>query len=1059
MDKYLVTPKQTITGRPQIETATVLGTIGASGAGNATVIVTAAGLTGSPKTYSVAVANNDTASQVATKVRAALSADSAVTALFTVGGSGANVVLTRLVNAANDSTLNLSIANGTCSGLTSAPTSTNTQSAIADDSGTSFPEIKEDDISRVGQNAMNGDSAIVDDFIRKPGAQNFAVLGGDYVFAGALKIDISKPLRAWRGSDGKEFADQDPSLITVELAPADDTLDRIDLIYAAVAEDADGAPETRHFKKDPADPDSLEGDVPTYTEKQNKLTITVVTGTPGAIPAAPATPDGGIALYYVTVPAGALVLSDLNIKDARYNFWTLEEVDAIVENLIKTVNNLGLQKHRHPATDIDVALPAAKVGANAQEVLDYLVSLSDDDTVDPITRPELVRHDTPALAPSNPASGKLGSVPVLDGSTPAVDFPVGRDVVFSNVTRKIGISSFPAVVEGVNINARIVNKHASASTQSRSNTIPLRLSNIDQIESDGGGDWTNLNATTPQAIASYITGRRSVARDGRYVEIFGGGQSIFFGGGGDSSWYTYDTQTKTYTARSFSGTVPTYPIQFAAPCGDGTALIMTSSGVAVQWFLVNLSSGVTVQKTSGVPAADPIVGGAIGDLIQTNIVLICVYTSTPALAYYIYHVDSGTFEAFTPTGGPSGVLAGGLIGAHLCFFQPGQGLMFIDGRQGRETKTLVFDYGSRSFSKLSTPPPRTSEMAGAEMANVNGRVLLIVGNVTTSDVTQVWELKPGGTPTWFAITTSLPNREWPGLVSLLLTGLPKGSGYFFGGLSFIGGLGLNDDAWGFDAGGVIEVSCGGVIGLALGANTNVATFRVTSIPLPWAVGTVLASVNGNYGPGSVKVQYSFDNGATRVDVSLGKVTTVVGSPVNPTPLVYITLIGQGICVNQLNELFEQSGGGAPGLTEVVFRFNAIPAGARYMYMTRDGLISFSATLRQTTPDEARLMKITPDGSNPSGAAPTPFDYVNKRLIHRKYLVGPKSGGVDPSFANDFPVLPSFIKASKVTTSTAVLVNIVDPAANGQSAGTILDDQPIVVSGLSNGDSGLVELEA
>jgi phage tail sheath protein FI len=113
----------------QVETATVIGTI--TGTGNATVTITAAGMTGSPKAISVAVNENDTATVVAGKIRTALNADSAVTALFTVGGTGANVVLTRKICAANDSTLNIAIANGTCTGLTAAPTSTDTTAGVA----------------------------------------------------------------------------------------------------------------------------------------------------------------------------------------------------------------------------------------------------------------------------------------------------------------------------------------------------------------------------------------------------------------------------------------------------------------------------------------------------------------------------------------------------------------------------------------------------------------------------------------------------------------------------------------------------------------------------------------------------------------------------------------------------------------------------------------------------------------------------------------------------------------------------------------------------------------
>lgn len=118
-------------GQKQVETATVIGTITSSGAGNATVIVTAAGMTGSPKTVSVAVANNDTAAQVATKIRAALTDDVHISAFFDVSGTGAQVVLTRKVAAANDATMNISIANGTCTGLTAAPTSSNTTMGIA----------------------------------------------------------------------------------------------------------------------------------------------------------------------------------------------------------------------------------------------------------------------------------------------------------------------------------------------------------------------------------------------------------------------------------------------------------------------------------------------------------------------------------------------------------------------------------------------------------------------------------------------------------------------------------------------------------------------------------------------------------------------------------------------------------------------------------------------------------------------------------------------------------------------------------------------------------------
>jgi hypothetical protein len=124
-------PAESHTSAAQVETATVVGTI--STAGNATVVITCTGMTGTPKTISVPVALSDNASAVAGKIRTALAADSAVAAMFTVGGTGANIVLTRSTRAANITNLNISIDNGTCAGLTAAPTSADTTAGVAYD--------------------------------------------------------------------------------------------------------------------------------------------------------------------------------------------------------------------------------------------------------------------------------------------------------------------------------------------------------------------------------------------------------------------------------------------------------------------------------------------------------------------------------------------------------------------------------------------------------------------------------------------------------------------------------------------------------------------------------------------------------------------------------------------------------------------------------------------------------------------------------------------------------------------------------------------------------------
>jgi hypothetical protein len=118
-------------GVAQQITATVVGTITQSG--NATFTLTASGMAGSPLAISVAVLDLDTAAVVAGKARTTLAANAAIAAFFSVGGTGADVLLTRLRSAANDATMNLAYTNDTCTGLTPDATSTATTAGVKGD--------------------------------------------------------------------------------------------------------------------------------------------------------------------------------------------------------------------------------------------------------------------------------------------------------------------------------------------------------------------------------------------------------------------------------------------------------------------------------------------------------------------------------------------------------------------------------------------------------------------------------------------------------------------------------------------------------------------------------------------------------------------------------------------------------------------------------------------------------------------------------------------------------------------------------------------------------------
>jgi hypothetical protein len=131
-----------VAGSSQVETATAAGSV--SAAGNAAITLTSTGMAGSPLTISVPVANGDTAATWAEKVRVALAANTVVAARFTISGTTTSIVLIRKplatytydgVNVniwpANDSALNLGLAAGTSTGITTASSSANTASGVA----------------------------------------------------------------------------------------------------------------------------------------------------------------------------------------------------------------------------------------------------------------------------------------------------------------------------------------------------------------------------------------------------------------------------------------------------------------------------------------------------------------------------------------------------------------------------------------------------------------------------------------------------------------------------------------------------------------------------------------------------------------------------------------------------------------------------------------------------------------------------------------------------------------------------------------------------------------
>lgn len=134
-----------VAGNAQVETNTIVAASGAT-TGTMTLVVTAAGMTGSPKNIAVPLvtATHTTAALIAAAAVTALNADTAFAALFTATRSTADIIITRNATATrtvpggtlsfyavNDATLNLAIPSGL--GVTASLTSTDTTAGTASD--------------------------------------------------------------------------------------------------------------------------------------------------------------------------------------------------------------------------------------------------------------------------------------------------------------------------------------------------------------------------------------------------------------------------------------------------------------------------------------------------------------------------------------------------------------------------------------------------------------------------------------------------------------------------------------------------------------------------------------------------------------------------------------------------------------------------------------------------------------------------------------------------------------------------------------------------------------
>lgn len=134
-------PVNEVIGVNQVETTSVVTYADPlTCSGNLNVVIMSALVAGSPLTVPVNVTGLTTGVSVAAAIRATLSATSAISSHFSIGGSGAYVVLTANVAAENDATLNIAwVAGAGVPAPLPGPSSTNTTSGVAPVAATESP--------------------------------------------------------------------------------------------------------------------------------------------------------------------------------------------------------------------------------------------------------------------------------------------------------------------------------------------------------------------------------------------------------------------------------------------------------------------------------------------------------------------------------------------------------------------------------------------------------------------------------------------------------------------------------------------------------------------------------------------------------------------------------------------------------------------------------------------------------------------------------------------------------------------------------------------------------
>ena len=835
---------------------------------------------------------------------------------------------------------------------------------------------------------------------------------------------------------------------TVAIQASDLTNPRLDLVVAVLEDEVDADFASIPFVRLRTS-DEFSNAVPPYPpqninaprEKHFRAVIEIKTGTPAMTPTPPGVASNEVPLYLLNVAAKVTQISDADVTDLREVISTLRQTNKLTgENTIDIAN----LNRRVGEVEIIANMPVDLTQVFGQiRTLGDILALYQRQINALRDLPE-IRYDLPKYPLTDPNSSKIMAVSSIVSGTKVIDIDVGGLINFGDVE----VMLRPEKFADASLNARFA--HPPIATVR--NETDLILNNVTQLAADGFTDFV-------ERASAFITPRARpgvAARNSQFVEIFGGLALNNASALGD--WLTYDVENDTLTPR-----ISPIPVEADRPtlvsCGDGLNVLLIAANTGNQSpriFKLNAANGTSVEITSTKPTGTQF----IADLIAPNkIFIVAVKTTVSGPLTEFWEFDTIT-NVFTELGVTGSIPVCEIDYTHGCLYEDNQFVLvkFTPGVSS-SGETYIFDRASLTWTEFNIAQPygQTAEkqlpLAHFNMANVNGRPLLVGGLLTKetdTDNSRVWELtRISATPfsperlKWQSFDGTFPPVQSVGFCSTLVNSKPRGKAFLFAGHnSFRGAKNL---IFGSVQGGLIATTYNGQPAIGIAETSTYATFVLPVYTAPWDIQGYLTSFKGIFDSANLKVEVSF-NGTDYQQVfpDRSRQTDTFMSDTRQIRITLYNLKSSKPILSHLTEVFDEDGADILE-SRLVIRYDA-PATTKALYIDRNGVITSSSAIAQSTPDKCLLHKSTPDGVNP----PKIKNYVNRRRPHVKYSKTKDATAASTQFENELAVPVRYIDARAVLNTNAIY-KIPDPVINF--------DATVNVSNVANnGDIWIVELE-